>query len=73
MGIENSGMYIVVLDLRDNQVKLSVKAAEVYGIGDAFGGWNEDAAENLFTLNEAEKTFSSPALIRMIRLLFLLH
>ncbi|MEZ4906428.1 MAG: hypothetical protein R2771_02020 [Saprospiraceae bacterium] len=31
---DDGGVYMVVLDLRNDVVKLSVKPAEVYGIGD---------------------------------------
>lgn len=62
MSIATSGMYIVVLDLRNSTVKVSVKAAEVYGIGDAFGGWTAGVAANKFTVDNVAKTFTSPAL-----------
>ena len=62
MSIAESGMYIVVLNLRDNTKKLSVKIAEVYGMGDAFGGWTEDVPANLFKNDNATKTLTSPAL-----------
>ncbi|KAF5030644.1 Outer membrane protein SusF [anaerobic digester metagenome] len=55
-------MYMVVLNLRDNQTKLSITPAEVYGIGDAFTNWDEDAPANLFTVNNDTKTLVSPAL-----------
>lgn len=62
MSVATSGMYIVVLNLRDNTVKVSVKDAEVYGIGDAFGSWDEAKAANKFTVNNTDKTLVSPAL-----------
>lgn len=62
MAIAESGMYIIVLDLRNDLKKVSIKAAEVYGMGDAFGGWTEDVAANLFTVNNTAKTITSPAL-----------
>ena len=62
MGIAESGMYIVVLNLQNKQVKLSVKSAEVYGIGDTFGSWDEDVAGNIFTVDNTAKTITSPAL-----------
>ncbi|GAB1403963.1 hypothetical protein MASR1M74_11410 [Lentimicrobium sp.] len=62
MDIAQSGMYMVVLNLRDNQTKLSITPAEVYGIGDAFTNWDEDAPANLFTVNNDTKTLVSPAL-----------
>lgn len=62
MSVAESGMYMVVLNLQDDTKKLSVIAPEVYGIGDAFGGWNEDVAANLFTVDNTAKTLTSPAL-----------
>ncbi|MEA3504419.1 MAG: SusF/SusE family outer membrane protein [Bacteroidota bacterium] len=62
MDIAESGMYMVVLDLREETTKLSVIAPDVYGIGDAFGSWDEDVAENLFTIDNDAKTVTSPAL-----------
>ena len=65
MDIATSGMYIVVLNLRDDMIKLSIKEAEVYGIGDAFPttpAWNEDDPANLFTIDNTAKTLTSPAL-----------
>jgi len=64
MTIAANGMYMVVLDLREDMIKLSVKEAEVYGIGDAFGGdWLEDDPNNLFTIDNVAKTLTSPALV----------
>ena len=63
MSIGESGMYIIVLNLRDEMTKVSVKPAEVYGIGDAFGGWDEDAEANKFVVDNAAKTLTSPALV----------
>jgi len=62
MKVNESGMYIVVLNLRDNQKKVSIKSAEVFGIGDAFGGWDAGVAANKFTVDNANKTIVSPAL-----------
>lgn len=46
--VKENGLYTVVVDLAGN--KVSVKKAEVYGIGDAFvGGWD---AGTPFTINE---------------------
>lgn len=63
MDIATSGMYMVVLNLRDDMIKFSVKEAEVYGMGDTFGGWDEDVAANLFTIDNVAKTLTSPALV----------
>ncbi len=62
MSVAASDMYIVVLNLRDNLTKVSIKPAAVYGIGDAFGGYTEAVAGNLFTINTMAKTLVSPAL-----------
>ncbi len=63
MSVSQSGMYIVVLNLRDNKKQLSVKPAEVYGIGTAFGAWDPAVATQKFTVNNATKSIVSPALI----------
>ena len=46
--VAENGLYTVVVDLAGN--KVSVKKAEVYGMGDVFGGW--DAGKYPFTINE---------------------
>lgn len=64
MDVELSGMYMIVLDLRNDMTKLSVAPVMVYGIGDCFPtdpAWAEDAAENLFLVNDGDKTVTSPA------------
>ena len=65
MGIATSGMYTVVLDLRNDMTKVSVKATEVYGMGDTFPtdpAWDKANALNLFVVDDAAKTITSPAL-----------
>ncbi|MGC9373624.1 MAG: SusF/SusE family outer membrane protein [Bacteroidales bacterium] len=62
MSVAEDGMYMVVLDLRNDMAKVSIKPAVVYGIGDAFGGWDAGVAANLFTVDVANKTITSPAL-----------
>lgn len=62
MSVAASGMYMVVVNLRDNLKKVSVKPAAVYGIGDCFGGFTETVAANKFTINNTAKTLVSPAL-----------
>ena len=62
LSVENSGMYIIVINLRDNNKKLSVKPAEVFGIGDAFNGFDPGVAANKFTVDNTTKTLVSPAL-----------
>lgn len=60
--VSESNMYMIVLNLRDNTTKLSVKPAAVYGIGDAFGGWDGGVEANLFTIDLENKKLVSPAL-----------
>ena len=63
MSVATSGIYTVVIDLRNNTKKVSVAPTKVYGIGDAFGGgFVKDLAANLFTEDLTAKTFTSPAL-----------
>ncbi|MEN8247760.1 MAG: SusF/SusE family outer membrane protein [Bacteroidota bacterium] len=64
MDIAVSGMYMVVLNLQNNLKKVSIVAPKVYGIGGAFGAgdWTEDDATTLFTVDDAAKTITSPAL-----------
>lgn len=63
MSIATSGMYMIVLDLRNDMIKVSIKEAAVYGIGDAFGGWTSGVEANKFTINNADKKLISPALV----------
>ncbi len=62
MAVAESGMYMIVLDLRGEMIKISVEEVAVYGIGDAFGGWDDGVEANLFTVDNAAKTVTSPAL-----------
>lgn len=62
MDVAASGMYMIVLNLRDNTTKLSITPVEVYGIGDAFTDYTEDVPANLFAVDNAAKTVTSPAL-----------
>lgn len=62
MDVAASGMYMVVLNLRDNTTKISIAPVEVYGIGDAFTNYDEDAPANLFVVDNLAKTVQSPAL-----------
>jgi hypothetical protein len=61
MSIATSGMHMVVVDLRGGNVKVSVKAPQVYGMGDAFGGWTTEVPANLFTVDNVAKTITSPS------------
>ncbi|MFU8845073.1 MAG: SusF/SusE family outer membrane protein, partial [Bacteroidales bacterium] len=60
MMVDESKMYMIVLDLRNDMVKVSIKEAAVHGIGPAFGGWDEPTVP--FINNHAEKTIVSPPL-----------
>lgn len=62
MSVAADGVYMIVLDLRDDEVKVSLTEVKVYGIGDAFGGFDEDVVGNLFTVDAVAKTVTSPAL-----------
>lgn len=62
MSVGADGVYMIVIDFRDDMTKVSIKEAEVYGMGDTFGGFNEDEAANLFTIDVAAMTVTSPAL-----------
>jgi hypothetical protein len=62
MTISESGMYIIVLDLREDMAKVSIKEAAVYGIGDAFGGWDAGVEANKFAIDNTAKTLTSPPL-----------
>ncbi|HEY6914771.1 MAG TPA: SusF/SusE family outer membrane protein [Paludibacter sp.] len=62
MSVATSGIYTVVLDLRNSTKKVSIMNAKVYGIGDCFGGYTADVAGNLFTTDLTAKTLISPAL-----------
>ncbi len=63
LSVAESGMYMVVVNLRDEMIKMSVIAPKVYGIGDpTWGGWDADVAANLFTIDNTAKTIVSPAI-----------
>ena len=60
MSIAETGIYTIVLDLRNNEKKLSVVPVKVFGMGDTYGGWDKDKASNLFTVNLDTRTVVSP-------------
>ena len=64
MTVAADGMYMIVLDLRNDMKKVSITAPVVYGMGDAFGAndWAEDAASCLYTVDDVAKTLTSPSL-----------
>ena len=45
--VEADGLYTIIVDLNNSSV--SVAPAQIFGMGDAFGGWTEGA--NAFTVN----------------------
>ena len=47
--VEADGMYMIYVDLANDCV--TVAPAQVYGMGDTFGGWDAAKAENLFALD----------------------
>jgi hypothetical protein len=60
ISVATTDIYTIVLDLRNEEKKLSIVPVKVYGMGDAFGGWDKDKAANLFTTNLTAKTVVSP-------------
>ena len=44
--VTEDGFYLVHVDMKNE--KVHVEPARVFGIGDAFGGWDEEKEENLF-------------------------
>ncbi len=62
MSVASSGMYTIVIDLRAGEIKVSVTKVKVYGIGDAFGSWDENMEASLFTVDNTAKTVTSPSL-----------
>lgn len=61
--VEADGIYTVIIDLKGD--KITVMPAEVYGMGDCFGGWDEGA--NPFTAAEGklEATTAAEGNLRM--------
>ena len=56
--VEADGIYMILIDLKGD--KISIYPAEVYGMGDCFGGWDGGKAENKFAVDGAKLV--SPAL-----------
>ena len=54
-----NGYYMVVVD--HQREKIAIAEAKIYGMGNAFGGWNE--ATYAFTMDNTAKTFTSPAAV----------
>lgn len=57
--VDESGVYMILVDTAHD--RLAVERARVYGIGPAFGGWNEGMAGALFTESGGQLTGTVPA------------
>ena len=57
--VKESGVYMVYLDIENG--KLCIEKAQVYGIGEAFGGWDQAKAEYKFV--EENKKLVGTALV----------
>jgi hypothetical protein len=55
--VTTAGTYMVYIDIKNN--KLAIEPAKVYGIGDAFGGWDEATETALFAPSADGKTLSA--------------
>ena len=51
--VEAAGIYTVIVDLKGD--KVTVAPTAIYGMGDAFGGWDGGKEENLFAVEEDVK------------------
>lgn len=58
------GFYIVFVDMVNS--KITVKAAEVYGMGDSFGGWNK--GEYPFTVSGTKMTITTTVADKELRM-----
>ena len=56
--VSQSGFYLVHIDFKAG--KVHVEPARVYGIGDAFGGWDEAKEENLFQADGKQLKATAP-------------
>ena len=52
--VAESGVYMIYVDTENK--KLVVEPAQVYGIGDCFGGWDQGMADALFTEKDGKLT-----------------
>ena len=58
--VEADGLYLIYVDLENS--KVVVEPAKVYGIGDAFGGWDTLKEANLFAVaDDGTASISTPA------------
>lgn len=64
--VEADGVYMIFIDYAGD--KMSIYPAEVYGMGDCFGGWDMAKAENKFQIEEKKlvsPSFSASGNLRM--------
>lgn len=63
--VATSGMYMIVINLRDNLKKVSIVAPEVYGMSDPFGNpnWTSQLPAAKFTVDNTAKTIVSPVVV----------
>jgi hypothetical protein len=57
--VAEDGVYMVHIDLKNG--KVHVEPARIYGIGDAFGGWDEGMENALFTAADGKLTGTTSA------------
>ncbi len=58
--VTEAGYYMIVVNLETETIEIN-PAPMIYGIGDAFGGWDAATAANIFTVDNTAKTIISPA------------
>ena len=56
--VTESGIYLIHIDFKNE--KVHVEPARVYGIGDAFGGWDKAVEANLFQATDNVLTATAP-------------
>jgi hypothetical protein len=57
--VAEDGLYMIYINFVDNS--LTVEPAKIYGIGDAFGGWDTLKAENLFSVAGGKASIATTA------------
>lgn len=61
--VSANGMYIVYIDMVKG--KITIEPAEIYGIGDCFGGWDSPATQFTITGNTASISTTTTGNLRM--------
>ncbi|MDR2954722.1 MAG: SusE domain-containing protein [Prevotella sp.] len=61
--VESDGMYMVYMDYPKGEI--TIEPAEIYGIGDCFGGWSSPAAAFTITGDKATITTATAGNLRM--------